>query len=151
MSDKLQKRANSLFKEYPEQNRVFFTEDQQAFFSKNAAQAHQTEQGFKDEIQVFFREGTQREDTQDLQEAYEQAVEAAEAKDALLNQIEKATDLDNPVPQVEKDTNEVVTKVIQLREKYEETALENEALKKELEQLKTPVENGETQTDSKKK
>lgn len=150
MSKKLQKRADGLFKEYPEQDRVFFTQDEQAFFSKNAADAHQIEQGFENEVQVFFREGIAPTDTQDLQEAYEQAVEAAEAKDTLLNQIENAADLEIPVPQVERDTHEVVTKVIQLREKYEQVALENDTLKKELEELKTVPKDGEAKTDSKK-
>ena len=164
MDKKLQQRANTLLEQYPEENRVLFTEDGQPFFDVSAAQAHHQENGFETEIQTFFREGAEPESTEDLSEDYVKAVEEIEAKNEDLNQIAFATDLENENPKVERDTHEVVTSVIALREKYEQLKVEKEVLVTEkaqllaeketlvaeIESLKTPKEDAKTKTNSKK-
>lgn len=146
----LEQRANALLKAYPTQEKVFFTEDEQAFFVEEDAQAHHSAMEFETEIQVFFREGYEVEDTTNLQAAYEEAVMANEHKDLELDKVAGAIDLEKEVPKVDKNTSEVVTAVIAFREKYEQLVQENQSLATELETLKTPKEDAKTKTNSKK-
>lgn len=105
----------------------------------------------------FFRDGTQDEDDPDLETALHTAQLARKALVATIEEIAAVCDLDHDYEPADPDTDETLTAVISLREKYAEkdrllteagTELEklskaeeeNENLKKQLEALNTQIE-----------
>lgn len=170
-----QKKANSLFEAYPEQNKVVISENGQCFFDENSAKAYHEQMGFESEPETFFREGYGDEDDQDLQEALHNATLEKSELSAIIEEVENVANLDEEYEPATADTDETVVAVIALREKYtlavqenasvvekfaqaqtenetlksdlDEAVKENKALKEQLKNLKTTKDA--TKTDSK--
>lgn len=159
MSDtkKFQQKANALFEQYPEVSKVFISENGQCFFDEKAAKDYHHLRGFDLDPEIFFRDGIQDEDDQDIQEALHNAQLALKTLTATLEDIAAVCDLDHNYEPADTDTDETLIAVISLREKYAEkdrlltesgTKLEklskveeeNENLKKELEALNKQME-----------
>ncbi len=146
---KNQKTAEALLKGSPEETQVYITEDGQPFFCKAYAERHHRDKGFEKDIEVFFREGFEPEDEEDLQKALELRTAEKEELDEILASVDAVADLEQDYEPVEQDTHETVTAVIALRERLKVQVDENTELKKEIEELKKQLENGKTKTDSK--
>ncbi|WP_312296877.1 hypothetical protein [Chryseobacterium sp.] len=159
MSDtkKFQKKANALFEQYPEVSKVFISENGQCFFDEKAAKEYHILRGFDLDPEIFFRDGTQDEDDPDLQEALYNTQLALKTLTAAMEDIASVCDLDHDYEPADADTDETLTAVISLREKYAEkdrllteanieleklskVEEENENLKKQLEALNIQIE-----------
>lgn len=159
MSDtkKFQQKANALFEQYPEVHKIFISENGQCFFDGKSAQDYHDLRGFQKEPEVFFRDGTQDQDDQDLQDALDHAQLARKTLTAIIEEINAVCDLDKDYEPADRDTDETVTAVISLREKYAEKdhllteanielekfskiEEDNENLKKQLEALNKQIE-----------
>ncbi len=154
---KFQQKANALFEQYPEINKVFISENGQCFFDERAARNYHHLRGFEHDPQVFFRDGAQDEDDSDLETALHTAQLERKALAATIEEIAAVCDLDHDYEPADADTDETVTAVISLREKYAEkdrllmeagieleklskVEEDNENLRKQLEALNTQIE-----------
>ncbi|UCA61667.1 hypothetical protein KB553_09045 [Chryseobacterium rhizoplanae] len=154
---KFQEKANALFEKYPEANKIFISENGQCFFDEKAAKDYHDLRGFENQPEVFFREGTQDEDDSDLQEALHNSQLARKALEGIIEDIAAVCDLDQDYEPANADTDETVTSVISLREKYAEkdrlltemgteleklsnVATENENLKQQVEAANGQIE-----------
>ena len=154
---KFQEKANALFEKYPEANKIFISENGQCFFDEKAAKDYHDLRGFDKMPEVFFREGFEDEDDSDLQEALHNSELARKTLEAIIEDIVAVCDLDQEYEPANADTDETVTAVISLREKYAEkyrllteanTEIErlsnieqdNENLKKQLEAANKQIE-----------
>lgn len=115
---KFQEKANALFEKYPTENKVFITENGQCFFEEQAAKEYHTKKWFDKDPETFFREGFEDEDDTDLQEALHTAKLEVSELSAVIEEIVGVADLDQDYEPANFDTNETVTAVIKLREKY---------------------------------
>lgn len=123
MSNKnnFQKKANALFEQYPAEKKVIITENGQCFFDENAAKNYHDLKGFDSDPETFFREGFEDEDDSDLEEAFENAKMAKLELTAIVEEIGIVADLEQTYDPATADTDETLTSVIALREKYEAT------------------------------
>lgn len=149
MSKELQTRANEIFKEHPQKNEVFFTEDGQAFFNKADAINHHNKQEFETEIKTFFREGFSPADNEDFEKAWAEAIEVNEAFSEVITTVKWVANTENEYEPATKETDETVTAVIALREDNDRLIQENKELILRIEELENK-DNGKTETDSKK-
>lgn len=117
---KFQEKANVLFEKYPEANKIFISENGQCFFEEKAAKDYHDLRGFENEPEVFFREGFEDEDDSDLQEALHHSELARKALEGIIEDVAAVCDLDGDYEPANADTDETVTAVISLREKYAE-------------------------------
>ncbi|WP_312399498.1 hypothetical protein [Chryseobacterium sp.] len=117
--NKNQKLANQIFEAHPEQNKVFISENGQAFFDENAVKQYHSKMGFEEDPEVFFREGVEDEDDSSFLEAYSKSEAAKNLLEARLDTIYQITDLEQDYEPVNADTDEIVTAVVSLREKYQ--------------------------------
>lgn len=117
---KFQEKANALFEKYPEANTIFISENGQCFFEEKAAKDYHDLRGFDNDPEVFFREGTQDEDDSDVQEALHNSQLARKALEGIIEDVAAVCDLDQDYEPANADTDETVTAVISLREKYAE-------------------------------
>ena len=159
MSDtkKFQQKANALFEQYPEVSKVFISENGQCFFDEKAAKDYHHLRDFDLDPEIFFRDGIQDEDDSDLQEALHKTELKLKIMTATFEDIAAVCDLEHDYEPADADTDETVTAVITLREKYAEkdrllseahielekfsnAEEENENLKKELEALNKQIE-----------
>jgi hypothetical protein len=115
---KFQEKANALFEKYPNENKVIITENGQCFFDEKAAQDYHTKKWFDKDPEIFFREGHEDEDDSDLQEALHNAQLVNSDLTAVIDEVASVADLDHEYEPANFDTNETVTAVIALREKY---------------------------------
>jgi len=65
---KAQDLANQVLTDFPQENAVFITEDNQVFFKELDALNHKKKMDFKEDPQAFFRQGFEPEDTKTLQQ-----------------------------------------------------------------------------------
>jgi chromosome segregation ATPase len=114
----MKKLANKILLDNPDENRVFITEDGQAFFDEIQANNHAVKNEFS-EPEVFFREGFEPEDTKVLEEELAQVKEDNETLTEVLDDIQKAVDFTQDAPEVTQESNIVVAAVVQLREKHQ--------------------------------
>lgn len=155
---KFQEKANALFEKYPEANKIFISENGQCFFDEKAAKDYHDLRGFENQPEVFFREGFEDEDDSDLQEALHNSELARKALEGIIEDVAAVCDLDQDYEPANADTDETVTAVISLREKYAEkdrlltemgteleklsnVAAENENLKQQLEAANKQIED----------
>ncbi|GEN71581.1 hypothetical protein [Chryseobacterium lathyri] len=155
---KFQEKANALFEKYPEANKIFISENGQCFFEEKAAQDYHDLKRFETKPEVFFREGTQDEDDPDLQEALHHSESARKVLEGIIQDVLSVCDLDQDYEPANADTDDTVTAVISLREKYAEkdrlltemggeleklsgAVQENESLKQQLEAANKQIEN----------
>lgn len=117
---KFQEKANALFEKYPEANKIFISENGQCFFEEKAAKDYHNLRGVENEPEVFFREGFEDEDDSDLQEALHNSELARKAFEGIIEDVAAVCDLDQDYEPANADTDETVTAVISLREKYAE-------------------------------
>lgn len=117
---KFQEKANALFEKYPQANKIFISENGQCFFEEKAAKDYHNLRGFENEPEVFFREGFEDEDDSDLQEALHNSELARKALEGIIEDVAAVCDLDQDYEPANADTDETVTAVISLREKYAE-------------------------------
>lgn len=117
---KFQEKANALFEKYPQANKIFISENGQCFFEEKAAKDYHNLRGFENQPEVFFREGFEDEDDSDLQEALHHSELARKALEGIIEDVAAVCDLDGDYEPANADTDETVTAVISLREKYAE-------------------------------
>lgn len=146
---KNEKLAKELLAKNTEENKVVITEDGQAFFSDVYAMRHHTDNGFEAEPQVFFREGYEGENVEGLEKALHLAEQAKTALEETLTAINIVADTEQEYEPATQETDDTLTAVIALRERYEQALAGNSELQSEIEKLKKQLENGTTQTDSK--
>lgn len=122
MSDKkkFQEKANTLFEVYPEVSKIFISENGQCFFDEKAAKDYHNLRGFELEPEVFFREGFEDQDDSDLQEALHNTELARKTLAGIIEEVAGVCDLDKDYEPANSQTDETVTAVISLREKYAE-------------------------------
>lgn len=154
---KFQEKANALFEKYPEANKIFISENGQCFFEEKAAKDYHGLRGFESQPEVFFREGFEDEDDSDLQAALHNSELARKVLEGIIEDVAAVCDLDQDYEPANADTDETVTAVISLREKYAEkdrlltemgvrleelsnAAAENENLKQQLEAANQQME-----------
>ena len=153
---KFQDKANALFEKYPQANKIFISENGQCFFDEKASKDYHGLRGFESEPEVFFREGFEDEGDSDLQEALHKSELARMALTGIVEEITIVCDLDQDYEPANAETDETVTAVIFLREKYVGTqkqlteanakleelsgvAQENESLQQQLEAANTQI------------
>lgn len=112
-----QKKANTLFLQYPNENKVYISENGQCFFDEKAAKNYHEVKGFETEPEVFFREGFEDEDDTDVQEALHKSELERLNQAATLEEIAAVCDLDQEYTPANAETDETLTAVISLREK----------------------------------
>lgn len=115
---KFQEKANALLEKYPNENKVFITENGQCFFDDKAAKDYHESKGFDKDPETFFREGFEDDDDTDVQEALHTAKLAVTELTAVIEEMVGVADLDQEYEPATFDTNDNVTAVIKLREKY---------------------------------
>lgn len=141
---KNQNLATQILADNPGQNSVYITEDSQAFFNEIDAVNHSKRNDFKNKPEVFFREGFEPEDTKTLQEAHDAAVEKIATLEETLKLIVQAVNLEDAAPEVTSETEDVVAKVVGLRQLTEELKEANAELiasNETLEGEKTELQN----------
>lgn len=116
---KLKKIADEILKDHPGENKVIITQDGQGFFNELAATQHHKRNSFKNEPEVFFREGFVPEDTKELEEDLLQTKETNANLEFAIKQVIDAADLDAEDPEVNGQTLQVVAVVVELREKLQ--------------------------------
>lgn len=131
-SKKLQKVADELFKDNPEENKVWITSDGQGFFKENHAKNNASDKDLEDP-EVFFREGHQNEDNQDLEDVLHETEETVKEQEAVINKIIDVsnTEAEETVDVSETD-HEAVQAVVELRAKYEENIEQTNFFKEEI-------------------
>ncbi|KFF13113.1 hypothetical protein IW15_10140 [Chryseobacterium soli] len=115
---KFQEKANALFEKYPQENKIFISENGQCFFDEKASKDYHGLKEFDSEPEVFFREGFEDEDDSDLQETLHQSELARMALTGIVEEIAIVCDLDQDYEPANTETDETLTSVIILREKY---------------------------------
>jgi hypothetical protein len=112
----VQEKASQILKENPSENQVFFTEDEQAFFTKLKAYNHNKNRGFDSEPIVFSREGYEPEKQQELQEELQMFKEENQKLSKIIEGVMLASDLSLAIPVIDQETPEAIVAVISLRE-----------------------------------
>ena len=165
--NKFQEKANALFEKHPDENKIIIVENGQCFFDETIAKDYHELKGFEKDPETFFREGFEDEDDSDLQEALQNAELKKLELQSVIDEIIIVADLEQEYEPAGVDTNETVTSVISLREKYasKENELieanakleeldtlktENDQLKAQLETLNKEINNAKTNKDASK-
>jgi hypothetical protein len=124
--------AAGLFKAYPEQNKAWITDDGQGFFKENYAKNNASEKGLEDP-EVFFREGYQSEDNQDLEEALQETEETVKEQEIVLNTVIDVANIEaEETPEVSENAHVAVKAVAELRAKYEANIEQTNSFKEEI-------------------
>lgn len=127
-----QKIAAGLFKDYPEENKCWITDDGQGFFKENYAKNNASTKELE-EPEVFFREGYKAEGSEDLEEALQETEETVKEQEAVLNTvIDVANTEAEETPNVSENAHEAVKAVAELRAKYESTVEQTNSFKQEI-------------------
>jgi hypothetical protein len=132
---KFQDKANALFEKYPDVNKIFISENGQCFFDEKAAKEYHDLKGFETKPEIFFREGFEDPDDSDVHEALHNTELEKIALTGIVEEIAAICDLDQDYEPANADTNETVTAVIMLREKYAGSQQKLTELGAELEKL----------------
>ena len=117
---KFQQKANALFQQFPEAGKIFISENGQCFFEEKAAKDYHDLKGFSHEPEVFFREGFEDPDDSDLQGALQNSELARRTLAEIIEEVTAVCDLDQDYEPANAGTDDTVTAVISLREKYTE-------------------------------
>lgn len=131
-SKKLQKVADELFKDNPLENKVWITSDNQGFFKENHAKNNASDKDLEDP-EVFFREGYQNEDSQDLEEILQETEEVVKEQEVVINKVLDVSNIEAEAAVGVSDTDhEAVQAVAELRAKYEENIEQTNFFKEEI-------------------
>lgn len=124
--------AAGLFKDHPEQNKAWITDDGQGFFKENYAKNNASDKGLEDP-EVFFREGYQVEGDQELEEILQEMEETVKDQEAIINKVIDVSNVEAEEAVEVLDTDhEAVKAVSELRAKYEANIEQTNSFKLEI-------------------
>lgn len=124
--------ATGLLQDNPEQNKVWITDDGQGFFKENYAKNNASDKNLEDP-EVFFREGHQNADDQDLEEILQETEEALKGAELILDRVIDAANVDaEETPEVLENDHAAVKAVAELRTKFEANIEQTNSFKLEI-------------------